>query len=424
MKRTIFSYLFSPFLKNEKEVQSLNGIRAIAILLVIVYHVWLPFGVADFPQIIKNVISNFNSGVDLFFVLSGFLIYSGILKYFDRPERFDKKRFFFARSLRIFPAYYFCLSILYLYFQGQFDRLSLIENPNEFQLAELKSVSEVLRSSYADFLYISNYTKQRLSLVGWSLSIEEQFYLILPFFTTLFLFRFNAKRRILILSALYAIPLIFRIIYVAIDADLGVLIYSHTRMDSLVIGMILAEIKVLSPLRGFQSVPAPINAVRNHNVDLDAPNPQTTSSLIDPKLRDTFLLFFGIAALTIGHMFPLEHWFRKTFGYNFFNVGYAIWIYLSLNDQGRIARVLSSAIFRPIARLSYTMYLWNILIAGIAVSKVFSGVSQPHAEHFLFAILTAIVYCFLFSWLLYLIVEKPFLILKERILSSEKSTRE
>ncbi|TGM09728.1 acyltransferase [Leptospira barantonii] len=388
MTRQIFSYLFSPFLKNEKEIQALNGIRAIAILLVIVYHVWLPFGVADFPQILKNTISNFNSGVDLFFVLSGFLIYSGILKYSGNPERFKKGKFFLARSLRIFPAYYVCLMILYLYFQGQFDRLSLIENPNEFQLAELKSVSEVLRSSYADFLYISNYTKQRLSLVGWSLSIEEQFYLILPFFATWFLFRLNANWRISILSVLYTIPLIFRIFYVINDSDLSVLIYSHTRMDSLVIGMILAEIKVLS------------------------------------SRRDSFLLFLGIAALTIGHVFPLEHWFRKTLGYNFFNIGYVILIYLSLNEQGRIARVLSSAIFRPIARLSYTMYLWNILIAGVAVSKVFSGVSQPHAGHFVLAILTAIVYCFLFSWLLYLIVEKPFLVLKERILSSEKSTHD
>lgn len=402
MTRKILRYLFSPFLKNEKEIQSLNGVRAIAILLVIVYHVWLPFGVSSFPQILKNIISNFNSGVDLFFVLSGFLIYSGILKYSNEPERFDKKRFFLARSLRIFPAYYFCLLILYLYFQGQFNKLIAVQNPNEFQLAELKSVSDVLQSSFADFFYISNYTKHRLSLVGWSLSIEEQFYLILPFFTTLFLFRFNAQRRIWILSALYAIPLIFRIYYVLNDFDLGVLIYSHARMDSLIIGMILAEIKILST--SASSMETEISKRQSR------------------KFFEFFLLFLGLSALIIGHAFPLEHWFRKIFGFNFFNLGYAILIYLSLKKESRFARVLGSAIFRPIARLSYTMYLWNILIAGLAVSKVFSGVSQPHAGHFALAILTAVAYCFLFSWILYLIVEKPFLLLKERILESEKSS--
>ncbi|EMO90021.1 acyltransferase family protein [Leptospira noguchii] len=115
MIRKIFQYLFTPFLKNESEIQSLNGIRAVAILLVIVYHVWLPFEVSSLPNVLKNVISNFNSGVDLFFTLSGFLIYSGILKYRKNPNEFDKRKFILARSLRIFPPYYFCLFVLSLF---------------------------------------------------------------------------------------------------------------------------------------------------------------------------------------------------------------------------------------------------------------------------------------------------------------------
>ncbi|RHX82161.1 acyltransferase family protein [Leptospira yasudae] len=414
MIRKIRFYLFSPFIKNENEIQSLNGVRAVAILLVIVYHVWLPFGVAGFPKILRNVFSNFNSGVDLFFVLSGFLIYSGILKYRKEPKTFSKRNFFLARSLRIFPAYYFCLFVLYLYFQGQHDRLATIATPNELQTAELNQLSEILQSAYADVLYISNYTKHRLSLVGWSLSIEEQFYLILPFFSTFFLFRFGAKVRILILSILYFVPLVFRIAYVLNDADLSVLIYSHTRMDSLLIGMILAEWKTTTDATSENTTSS-----INQNATILGGSMQIP--FFRKRFAESILFALGIGILAIGHAFPLENWFRKTFGYNCFNLGYAVLIYLSLQKKSLIARIFGLGFFRPIARLSYTMYLWNILIAGLAVSKVLSGSTQPGPKDFAAAIGTAILYCFAVSWVLYLVVERPFLILKERILPKNET---
>ncbi|XDD50431.1 acyltransferase family protein [Leptospira sp. WS92.C1] len=392
MPSKILLYLVSPFVKNEKEIPALNGIRAIAILLVIVYHVWLPFQVSSFPKIFQNFLSNFNSGVDLFFVLSGFLIYSGIIKYTKESDLFSKKKFFIARTLRIFPAYYFCLLILYLYFQGQFNRLSQIANPNEFQMVELNSLSATLQSSYADILYISNYTERRLSLVGWSLSIEEQFYLILPFFSTLFLLKLDSKKRIFILTLLYIVPLFFRIFYTFQNSDLTAFIYSHARMDSLIAGMILAEMV-------FGVLKSKIQVQRSIQV---------------------FLFGICVLLLTLGHAFPLEEPFRKTFGFNCFNLGYGILIYLSLQKKSWIVSILSSVIFRPIARLSYTMYLWNILIAGIAVSKVLSVSSQLSPRNFILAVLTACVYCFLGSWILYLLIERPFLILKEKILAEKR----
>ncbi len=354
---------------------------------MIVYHVWLPFEVSSFPNVLKNVISNFNSGVDLFFTLSGFLIYSGILKYRKNLNEFDKRKFILARSLRIFPPYYFCLFVLYLFFQGQQNRLEAVINPNEFQIAEIKNISESLKSIYADIFYVSNYTKYRLSLVGWSLSIEEQFYLILPFFSALFLFRFETRKRIFILAIIYFIPLLFRIYYILNHRDISVLIYSHTRMDSLLIGMILAEIETF----------------------------QTHSSVKDSKFVEFVLIIFGAGLLTVGHAFSLEHWFRKTLGYNCFNIGYTILIRLALRKENLTARAFGLDCFRPVARLSYTMYLWNILIAGFAVSKVFSGARQGTGI-FILSVLVSILFCFLISWILYLGIEKPFLLLKEKIL--------
>ncbi|EMO90017.1 hypothetical protein LEP1GSC024_3599 [Leptospira noguchii str. 2001034031] len=159
-------------------------------------------------------------------------------------------------------------------------------------------------------------------------------------------------------------------------------------MDSLLIGMILAEIETF----------------------------QTQSSVKDSKFVEFVLIIFGAGLLTVGHAFSLEHWFRKTLGYNCFNIGYTILIRLALRKENLTARAFGLDCFRPVARLSYTMYLWNILIAGFAVSKVFSGARQPATGIFILSVLVSILFCFLISWILYLGIEKPFLLLKEKIL--------
>ncbi|MDV6234216.1 acyltransferase [Leptospira ellisii] len=385
-------YLFSPFVKNETEIPALNGIRACAILLVIFYHVWLPFPAGNFPEFLKVVFSNFNSGVDLFFVLSGFLIYSGILKYENDPASFDKTKFFVSRTLRIFPAYYFCLFVLYFYFKGQIDRLIRIPNPNEFQIAEIISLRGILDASYADFFYVSNYSERRLSLVGWSLSIEEQFYLILPFFSSFFLLRKDFTRRISVLILLYFVPSAYRIHYAFQNADLSVLIYSHTRMDALLAGMILAELE--------------FRLRKKEN---------------EPGILPQFYPWIAATFLVLGHSFSLDHWFRKTIGFNFLNLGYAFLIASALRSGSFLSFVLGSPVFRPIARLSYTMYLWNILIGGIAVSKILSGTSNIDGFVFFYAGAAAVSACFLFSWVLYLVIEKPFLLYKEKLRSPHRA---
>ncbi|TGK28190.1 acyltransferase [Leptospira gomenensis] len=387
-------YLFSPFIKNETEIPALNGVRAFAILLVILYHVWLPFPAADFPDFLKIVFSNFNSGVDLFFVLSGFLIYSGILKYENDPDSFDKTKFFVSRTLRIFPAYYFCLFVLYFYFTIQIDRLGKIPNPTEFQIAEMTSLREILQNSYADFFYVSNYSERRLSLVGWSLSIEEQFYLILPFFSSFFLLRRDFILRISVLILLYLIPSAFRIYYAFQNSDISVLIYSHTRMDALIAGMILAELET--------------RFRKNENESLIISN-------FYPWIATVFLI--------LGHSFPLETWIRRTIGFNFLNIGYGFLIASALKPGSFFSSLMGVSLFRPVARLSYTMYLWNILIGGIVVSKILPKTSNINAFVFFYAGSGAVAGCFLFSWLLYLVIEKPFLLYKKRLESKNFEKR-
>ncbi|MBP6557771.1 MAG: acyltransferase [Flavobacterium sp.] len=156
-----------------KHISGLNGIRAIAVLMVIVSH---RFPIDHFLRIMP--IGHF--GVDIFFVLSGYLISRILFKGVDKIKNNSAtayqliKSFVIRRSLRIFPIYY--LLLLVLYFTGG-----------------------IIGNSFRDnflwyFFYGSNYLiynegKWFGCLAHlWSLAVEEQFYLVWPFLV-LVLFR-------------------------------------------------------------------------------------------------------------------------------------------------------------------------------------------------------------------------------------------
>lgn len=144
-------------------VPQLDSLRAIAVLLVIFHH-WLP------EKSIVNILPNGPLGVNTFFVLSGFLITSILLKSKDDFESKQISRgrvfknFYIRRSLRIFPIYYLLLILFWL-----------LNDP------------EILKNGIYYFTYTSNFLffnqqsfPARLAHL-WSLGVEEQFYLLWPF---------------------------------------------------------------------------------------------------------------------------------------------------------------------------------------------------------------------------------------------------
>lgn len=138
-------------------IRGLNGIRALAVLAVVWHHThpgyFLPSSHRGFL------------GVDVFFVLSGFLITTLLLEEFEASGRISLRDFYLRRSLRIFPLYYTTLLLLALQaaFSGSAQgRLFLAELP-------------------VHLAYLSNWipTSSMMSIT-WSLSTEEQFYLLWP----------------------------------------------------------------------------------------------------------------------------------------------------------------------------------------------------------------------------------------------------
>ncbi|MBI3395323.1 MAG: acyltransferase [Spirochaetia bacterium] len=392
--RATFRYIASPFLRDPQENQALNGVRAFAILLVTMFHSWIPLSAVSqiFPGPVRTLLGNVNSGVDLFFVLSGYLIYSGLLKWHNQPDQISKGRFLLRRVLRIFPAYYFYLIVSVIFYQSRLNHLSAAAEMSPGNLAEIQALTASLSHWYADFFFISNFTDHKLSLISWSLAIEQQFYLILPFLAQLFLFRFPFRIRVAVLCALSGAALAFRIYYEAMGYYQTYLYFTQCRMDSLAAGMILAELEGHDRRSG-------------------------RSWTLSGRWQITSLAA-AAAILYLGHAFTLDHWFRRVFAYNCYILGYAVVLYVAVLDNGWFREFLASALWRPIARMSYTMYLWNITTIGLAANKVIKHARDFTAADFLLVFLAGTAYCFVTAWVLHLAVEKPFLALKNHFRSS------
>jgi peptidoglycan/LPS O-acetylase OafA/YrhL len=150
-----------------KYIPGLNGLRAIAVFFVIFYH----WGFPPLPgiSIVNNILPNGKFGVELFFVISGFLISSILLiekeNHLENPNHNRKLivNFYIRRSLRIFPVYYLTLFVLY------FCNLPQFKENLPFYLTYTENFNVYFKGSWDWFAH------------SWSLSVEEQFYLIWPF---------------------------------------------------------------------------------------------------------------------------------------------------------------------------------------------------------------------------------------------------
>jgi peptidoglycan/LPS O-acetylase OafA/YrhL len=197
----------------KSHLPSLDGIRAVAVSLVVFYHLGIP-GVPG------------GMGVLIFFVLSGFLITWLLLKEEDRFGHISLKLFYARRTLRIFPAFY----VYWFLIVG---------------LWIISSRHIVRAQAICSFFYLNNYYQ---AIFGdpntglshtWSLGVEEQFYVLWP--VTFLLLRSNARRIRFLLWSIAAVWLYREFLIFAVHRSQGYIYEAFdTRADHLMIGCVLA----------------------------------------------------------------------------------------------------------------------------------------------------------------------------------------
>jgi peptidoglycan/LPS O-acetylase OafA/YrhL len=206
-------------------IPSLDGLRAFSILAVILGHsAWATSAHLTGNSLYRSF-ANGGSGVAVFFVLSGFLITNILLKEFDRTGDISLRRFYFRRSMRIFPAFYLYLAVIGILWAIH----RIPEEPRSFAISGLYLWS-LIPNAHGYFLQHS-----------WSLSIEEVFYLFWPLLlVTLHSRGFLLRAALGLMLAMPLVRLLFYFLWPALRGYEYYMVYGW--LDTMMAGCLLALI--------------------------------------------------------------------------------------------------------------------------------------------------------------------------------------
>lgn len=347
---------------------ALDGLRGLAILLVVVYHNFGFINVFFFGWL----------GVDLFFVLSGFLITDILLKTLGKKDYL--KNFYVRRILRIFPLYYLCLILFLLII----PRLNI-----QFDIKYYTDNQVWLWTYLQNWLYTFQNPGQTNTLNHlWSLAVEEQFYLLWPL---IILFIKNPKYLLIFISLLLVAVLGLRLwVWMNQVADLAYFnLYTFTRIDGICIGCIIALLQRINPefLRRYTTAIVLFFAAMN------------------------FAFFFVNRSYQFG--FP----YLALAGYTTFAMMFGLLVNEAVTRETKLINLLFNIpILKFFGKISYGFYIlhWPVyLLLGPLlfpwISKFVAG-SQLQFAVSILATLAAVAV----SWLSYRYYESYFLKLKDK----------
>jgi len=219
----------------------LDVLRGIAVLLVLVHHVPVPpvLSVLDIPI---NVVHAMGwAGVDLFFVLSGFLVGGLLLKEHRRDGKLDARRFITRRMFKIWPSYFAFLACY-------FTAMALVGPGGASPWERLEAAFSRL---WPALVHLQNYLDSAREIGWlWSLGVEEHFYLVLPFAIP-FLFpgatspARQLSNALLVLTGVVLLGVAARSLAAWRNPDGGpwdLIFPSHLRFDSLFVGVVIAYV--------------------------------------------------------------------------------------------------------------------------------------------------------------------------------------
>jgi peptidoglycan/LPS O-acetylase OafA/YrhL len=346
---------------NSQRLLGLDGLRAIAVLLVIAYHC-----IISSPDLypiywLRAVANRLGFGVDIFFVLSGFLITHLLLNEEQKFGRINLLSFYFRRFFRICPPAFAYLLILML----------------------LTSIG-FLHISKNDFIYpalfISNYIIPNAEELShyWSLAVEQQFYIIWP---TLLILIKNKRSRLILVSVLIFCSPVWKAIYLY---NLDVMEMKNIwRFDmnygKLLVGCLLALL------------------VSNKRI-----NSQFLSKGI---MQHKNILYFSIAGIIFSLSPPIfihSSILIKSYAelFSWICVAVIINFIIQVSNNTWFNKMINSAVFTWVGQVSYSLYIWQQLFCWLGETSQDSLIKSIPINIFLSFGCAALSFYF---------IEKPFL---------------
>jgi peptidoglycan/LPS O-acetylase OafA/YrhL len=364
-------------------IPALDGVRGVAILAVLAHQLCID----GYPmhRAVKDLLLPFEAGwlgVQLFFVLSGFLI-TGVLLETRHAQNYWSS-FFMRRSLRIFPLYYLLLVLTFLVVPR------LVDLPAAM-LAEHRDAAWY-------WLYASNWTAlahvKGVETLGhcWSLSVEEQFYLLWPLVVRAVDDRGLA--RLCVGVAVASLLLRVGIRLAGLNPEIAYEI-TPARADALGLGALAAVV------------------VRRHD----------WLARLTPHLGRLMAASFALLAVTTvtGGWLSRINPITQTVGYTLLAVASALLIVqVTVNTArggGRLVTVLSSPLLRRFGKHSYAIYVlhlpFHLFVVHTLIAPRFSAMSQAGFLGVQLAYMVVATFVLLLlGMVLYRVVEQPFLDLK------------
>jgi peptidoglycan/LPS O-acetylase OafA/YrhL len=354
---------------NRSYYPALDGLRGVAILLVVLYH---NFG------FIKQSFFGW-LGVDLFFVLSGFLITDILLKTLGQANYL--RNFYLRRILRIFPLYYLTL-VLFLFVlppltSEKIEWTYYQENQGYFWIYLQNWLFIFRNPANADIL--NHY---------WSLAVEEQFYIFWPLVVLLL----KKTRWLLIFISLLLLSLVlfrFLLWILEIENIAYYNLYTFTRIDGICIGCIVALLVHMN-----------FTIIRRY----------TTGIVLAFALINFGFYFFN-------RFYDFSFPYLALVGYSTFGMMFGLLVYEAVSRETRLINyIFNIRLLKFFGRISYGLYIfhWPVYLLANAYLLVFAKDHLPTLIAQVSVSLIAVVIAVAISWFSFRYFEKYFLKLKER----------
>lgn|GEM_PF-859222 len=391
-------------------VPALDGIRALGSVIVLVFHCAVFCG-AFHAQAIESgrfavpraIAAGLWSGVDILFVLSGFLIGRILATSLHAKGALQLGRYVVRRAFRILPAYYLVLTL------ALFALVPLAGRRGAFPLLfQFAGYDELRAGAWTSYLFVSNYEDPaRPSLMpwGWSVCVEWQFYVLVPLFVWALFQLQSAVARGALLAAGATLPVAGRAFQFARDPELRVLdglyYYSHNRFDELMVGVVVAYLFAV------------------HRDALERWVGRAGSALGVAGLSCWALVW------TLGGVHETGA-FAVVAQFSVVAIGTGLLIVHALFREDAITRFFAHGAWYPLSRISYGTYLLHpFVLFGLMSAYFAAGRPNPLGEDALFAGLTLATFAVtsLLAAAMFVAWERPFLDWGGRLADRERRPR-